>query len=92
MSPSKLRRAASAMAVCAIATLPSTAQACAACTGGAIDTPTTNAMNGAIFFMLGCIGSTLLGIVSIGVVMVKRSHTPLPPHAQFSSHLDDDTF
>jgi hypothetical protein len=57
------------------------ANACAVCMGDA-DSPIAPAMNAAIFLMLGCIGSVLLGVVSFALYLRHRSSAPLPPHEE----------
>jgi hypothetical protein len=51
---------------------PSAAQACAMCYG-AVDPHTGEALNGAIFLMLGCVGGMLGLIVAVGISFVRRS-------------------
>lgn len=62
--------------------LPNAASACTVCMGanGTIG----EAANGAIFVMLGVLGSVLSLIVMAGYSVVKRSQMPLPPHAELA--------
>jgi flagellar biogenesis protein FliO len=62
--------------------LPSTADACTVCMGA--NGTMGEAANGAIFVMLGVLGSVLSLIVLAGYSVVKRSRGPLPPHAELA--------
>ena len=55
---------------------PATAQACTVCMGG--NERIGEAMNGAIFFMLGSIGSVLACLVAFGVCLIRRANA-MPP-------------
>jgi len=61
---------------------PVSARACTVCMGsnGTIG----EAANGAIFVMLGVLGSVLGLIVMAGYSVVKRGRLPLPPHAELA--------
>jgi hypothetical protein len=55
------------------------ARACATCMGD----PSSNhaeAMNAAIFLMLGCIGGVLALLSAFGIYLYRRSRAPIPPH------------
>ena len=52
--------------------LPTNAQACAVCYGAA-DDPMVKGMNSAIFFLLGAIGSILLGVVALTIYFARRA-------------------
>ena len=52
--------------------LPTNAQACAVCYGAA-DDPMVKGMNSAIFFLLGTIGSILLGVISLTIYFARRA-------------------
>ena len=52
--------------------LPTNAQACAVCYGAA-DDPMVNGMNSAIFFLLGAIGSILLGVIALTIYFARRA-------------------
>lgn len=52
---------------------PTAVQACAMCFGGNADPRTGEALNGAIFLMLGCIGGMLGLITAVGISFVRRS-------------------
>ena len=52
--------------------LPTNAQACAVCYGAA-DDPMVKGMNSAIFFLLGAIGSILLGVISLTIYFARRA-------------------
>jgi hypothetical protein len=71
MKRANLRRfTAGAIAALAIH-FPATAGACTVCMGG--DDRTGNAINGAIFLMLGFIGFVLASLVACGVVLNRRA-------------------
>lgn len=84
---SRLAAAASALA---LASFPAAATACPACMGKAINAPVAEAMNGAIFLLLGFIGFALSGIIAAGIVIVRRSQHPLPPHIQLAEMTGSD--
>ena len=52
--------------------LPTNAQACAVCYGAA-DDPMVKGMNSAIFFLLGVIGSILLGVITLIIYFSRRA-------------------
>ena len=52
--------------------LPTNAQACAVCYGAA-DDPMVKGMNSAIFFLLGVIGSILLGVIALTIYFARRA-------------------
>ena len=52
--------------------LPTNAQACAVCYGAA-DDPMVKGMNSAIFFLLGAIGSILLGVIALTIYFARRA-------------------
>ena len=52
--------------------LPTNAQACAVCYGAA-DDPMVRGMNSAIFFLLGAIGSILLGVIALTIYFARRA-------------------
>ena len=52
--------------------LPTNAQACAICYGAA-DDPMVKGMNYAIFFLLGAIGSILLGVIALTIYFSRRA-------------------
>ena len=52
--------------------LPTDAQACAVCYGAA-DDPMVKGMNSAIFFLLGAIGSILLGVIALTIYFSRRA-------------------
>ena len=52
--------------------LPNNAQACAVCYGAA-DDPMVKGMNSAILFLLGAIGSILLGVISLTIYFARRA-------------------
>ena len=52
--------------------LPTNTQACAVCYGAA-DDPMVKGMNSAIFFLLGAIGSILLGVIALTIYFSRRA-------------------
>ena len=52
--------------------MPNLAQACAVCYGAA-DDPMVKGMNSAIFFLLGAIGTILLGVIALTVYFAHRA-------------------
>jgi len=52
--------------------LPTNVQACAVCYGAA-DDPMVKGMNSAIFFLLGAIGSILLGVIALIIHFARRA-------------------
>lgn len=85
----RLRTFLSSALIAGLVTLPASAEACTACMGKPTDSPMAGAMNGAIYFMLLCIGAMLAFITTVGFMMVRRSHAPLPPHSQFAGLTHD---
>lgn len=63
--------------------------ACAVCMGGS-DSTMRPAINGAIFLMLGFIGTALTGVGSFAFYLFRRSRLPHPPHEQFLQNHDED--
>jgi len=70
ISPARSFVPAGALAGLLLALAPSAAHACAVCMGG--DETTGGALNGAIFVMLGCIGSMLALITCVAVTIARR--------------------
>ena len=58
-----------------LAILPSHASACAVCMGA--DDNVGEAVNGAIFLMLGFIGTMLAALVGFAFYLMKRANSPL---------------
>ena len=52
--------------------IPTNAQACGVCYGAA-DDPMVKGMNFAILFLLGAIGSILLGVISLTIYFARRA-------------------
>jgi len=74
------------ISVIAVAVLHGTASACSVCMGD----PNSNAAgatNGAIFLMLGIIGSMLTASGGFGFYLYKRAHTPIPPHIELAEEM-----
>ena len=61
-----------------LAFLPDHASACAVCMGS--DSKVGEAINGAIFLMLGFIGTMLAALAGFAFYLMKRSTAPLSPH------------
>ena len=59
------------------------------CMGGA-DSHNGQALNGAIFFMLGMLGVVFAGVGGVVYSMVRRARNPLPPHVQLVASLPED--
>ena len=59
--------------------LPSHASACAVCMGDS-NSNIGEAVNGAIFLMLGFIGTMLAGLAGFAFYLMKRANAPLSPH------------
>ena len=88
-APSRL--AAAALAV-ALVHLPTAARACAVCTGQGDSTTTVDeAMNGAIFFMLGVLVVTMGLIVAVAVSLMRRASNPIPAHVQLAEYIGTPT-
>jgi hypothetical protein len=51
---------------------------------GGADGKTGEALNGAIFLMLGFIGSMLAMITVSAIVLARRARLAAPPHAEFN--------
>ncbi len=68
-----------------VAAHPLSAKACAVCMSGA-DSHNGEALNGAIFLMLGFLGAIFSGIGAVAYSIFRRSRTPLPPHSQFTDN------
>jgi hypothetical protein len=72
-----------------LALLPMHASACAVCMGS--DSNVGEAINGAIFLMLGFIGTMLAGLAGFAFYLMKRANAPLSPHlgvAQIANDLE----
>lgn len=61
---------------------PAPLLACAVCMGDA-NSQIAPATNGAIFFLLGCIGAMLTGVGGFAFYLFLRSRKPHPPHEEF---------
>ena len=91
MKHSTLSRASAVIFAAAVIYLPATAVACTACMGDA-NSKIGPAMNAAIFLMLGCIGFMLACAAALGLHLMRRANSPLPPHAEFNhmNHASED--
>jgi hypothetical protein len=61
---------------------PETAKACAVCMGA--DSHNGEALNGAIFFMLGLLAVVFTGIGAVAFSIARRARRPVPEHAEFT--------
>ena len=75
-----------ALLLLAVLALPQSASACAACYG-ASDSPLAQGMNMGILFLLGVIGSVLVGITAF-FIFVARNSARLAAAAQSQIHPD----
>ena len=66
------------VATAALAFAPSVSRACTVCMGDS-NSNMAGAANGAIFMMLGAIGSMLLGLSAFGFYLYKHANAPIPP-------------
>ena len=89
MNYSATIRALGVVAAVAFVQLPQSASACAMCMG-APDGHTGEALNGAIFFMLGCLGFIMLGIGAVVYSFVRRAKNPLPQHIILTESLQSE--
>ncbi len=64
------------------------AEACSVCMG-ANGSSIGEASNGAIFVMLGVLGTVLSLIVMAGYSVVRRGRLPLPPHAELARSMSN---
>ena len=60
---------------------PAAARACTVCMGDQ-NSDFAGAANGAIFLMLGSIGTMLAALAGFGFYLYKRANAPIPPHIQ----------
>jgi hypothetical protein len=67
------------LAALALIQYPAAARACAVCMGA--DSHNGEALNGAIFFMLGI----LAGIAAVVFSIARRARRPVPEHAEFTN-------
>ena len=72
--------------------LPTTASACSVCMGDP-SSKNAGATNGAIFLLLGCIGTMLGCVGTFAYCLMKRANTPIPPHVEMAEmiSLEGDT-
>ena len=71
----KISIKAATVLVTLLAGLPNHAWACTVCMGA--DNDVGEAVNGAIFLMLGCIGTMLAGLMGFAFYLMKRANAPL---------------
>ncbi len=92
-----MNRFASSRLVAAVAAgillhLPTAAYACTVCTGQGDNTSQMDeAMNGAIFLMLGVLALMLGLITAVGISIVRRAQNPLPAHVQLAENFGTPT-
>ena len=85
-------RALNRIAVLGLVLAPAAARACSVCMGDS-NSNFASAANGAIFLMIGAIGTMLAALSGFGFYLYKRASAPIPPHIQLveeMSHGDDD--
>jgi hypothetical protein len=82
--PSSKRIAALGFSALTVALAPA-AQACTVCMGDPTSS-TAEAMNAAIFLMLGCIGGVLALLSAFGIYLYRRAQNPAPPHSEFTDN------
>lgn len=68
--------------------LPVTATACTACMGD-VNSKSAEAMNAAIFLMLGCIGSMLGGLTIFAIYLMRRANSHLSPGLDLAALTND---
>ncbi len=71
---------------------PAAAKACSVCMGDS-NSNFASAANGAIFLMIGAIGTMLAALSGFGFYLYKRASAPIPPHIQLVEEMrreDDD--
>jgi hypothetical protein len=71
------------------AVLNGTASACSVCMGDP-NSAAAGATNGAIFLMLGFIGTMLTASGGFGFYLYKRAHTPIPPHLELVEEMSGE--
>ncbi len=68
--------------------LPTVARACSVCSGQADNTTQVDeAMNGAIFFMLGVLGVMMSLIAAVCISLARRAQHPVPAHIELAEFL-----
>lgn len=88
-SPRSLRIGAS-LVVFALFGLPSAADACSVCMGDS-GSKSAEAINNAIFLMLGFIGFMLCGIGAFAFHLMRRAGAPVPPHEELAQSLNQES-
>ena len=68
---------------------PAAARACSVCMGDS-NSNFAGAANGAIFLMIGAIGSMLGAMLGFGFYLYKRANAPVPPHIQLVEEMSGD--
>ena len=69
--------------------IPAAANACTVCMGDT-GSDMASAANGAIFLMLGAIGSMLAALSGFGYYLYKRAGAPIPPHIQLVEEMSHE--
>ena len=87
----RLARAICLAIAVAMVQVPTVVHACGVCMGQTDGSKVGEAMNGAMFIMLGFIGAMLAGISAVGYSIVRRSQNPLPPHVQLAEMIGSHT-
>ena len=77
------------IAALGLALVPAAARACSVCMGDS-NSNFASAANGAIFLMIGAIGSMLAALSGFGFYLYKRANAPVPPHIQLVEEMSGD--
>jgi hypothetical protein len=68
---------------------PAASHACTVCMGDS-NSNFASAANGAIFLMIGAIGTMLAALSGFGFYLYKRASAPIPPHIQLVEEMSHD--
>ena len=82
-------RAVTRLASLGLVLMPAAARACSVCMGDS-NSNFASAANGAIFVMIGIIGSMLAAFSGFGFYLYKRASAPIPPHIQLVEEMSGD--
>jgi hypothetical protein len=73
-----------AVVIAALVASTGSAEACGVCQGQSDGSQIGGALNGAIFVMLGFLGTMLAGITGVAYSIWRRSQNPLPAHLELA--------
>lgn len=79
------------VALALVCTSFATADACTVCMGREPEGNVGDAMNAAIFLMLGSLALVLGLLSAFGIYLYRRSQTPIPPHVQLAETIGTQT-